>query len=285
MDLARALAERTGAELVLANDPDADRLAVMARDASGGLKLLTGNEVGVLLGHFLLTHAPKSPRPLVETTIVSSAQLRTLAEAFGAAYEETLTGFKWIANAALRHEAGGGRFVMGYEEALGYSAGPVVRDKDGVSAALLLCDLAAFEKARGRTLLDALESLSRKYGLYVSGQKSMTLPGSDGARQIREMMADLRRAPPTDFGGTPVVAARDLALPTRPDLPTADVLAWDLEGGGRVLARPSGTEPKIKFYFEAREPVAEGEPLAAADARAKARLAGWMQALMTRLGR
>jgi phosphomannomutase len=285
LDLSLALAARVGADIVVANDPDADRLALAVPRPDGTWRPLTGNEVGCLLAEDLLTHGPQEPNRLVATTVVSSSLLSRIAEAHGAAYAETLTGFKWIANAALRHEAGGGRFVMGYEEALGYSAGPVVRDKDGVSAALLLCDLAAFEKARGRTLLDALESLARRYGLYVSGQKSMTLPGADGARQIREMMADLRKNPPTDFAGTAVVEAKDLAIPTRPDLPAADVLAWSLDGGGRVLARPSGTEPKIKFYFEVREPVAEGEPLSAADTRARARLAAFTAALMTRLGR
>ncbi len=285
LDLALALAAKVGADLVVANDPDADRLAVAVPRGDGTWRPLSGNEVGCLLAEDLLTHGGQEAHRLVATTVVSSALLSRIAATHGADYAETLTGFKWIANAALRHEATGGRFVVGYEEALGYSAGPVVRDKDGVSAALLLCDLAAFEKARGRTLLDAVESLARKYGLYVSGQKSLTLPGADGARQIREMMADLRRAPPTAFADTPVVAVRDLAVPTRPDLPAADVLAWDLEGGGRVLARPSGTEPKIKFYFEAREPVAPEEALGAADARARTRLGAWMGALMTRLGR
>ncbi len=285
LDLSLALAAQVGADVVIANDPDADRLALAVPRPDGTWRPLTGNEVGCLLAEDLLTHGPQEANRLVATTVVSSALLSRIAAAHGAAYAETLTGFKWIANAALRHEAGGGRFVMGYEEALGYSAGPVVRDKDGVSAALLLCDLAAFEKARGRTLLDALESLARRYGLYVSGQKSMTLPGADGARQIREMMADLRKNPPTDFAGTAVVESRDLAIPTRPDLPAADVLAWSLDGGGRVLARPSGTEPKIKFYFEAREPVSPDESTADATGRARARLTAFTAALTTRLGR
>ena len=285
LDLSLALAVRVSADLVIANDPDADRLAVAVPRGDGTWRALTGNEVGCLLAEDLLTHGGQEAHRLVATTVVSSALLSRIAAAHGAAYAETLTGFKWIANAALRHEAGGGRFVMGYEEALGYSAGSVVRDKDGVSAALLLCDLAAFEKARGRTLLHALESLARRYGQYVSSQKSITLPGADGARQIREIMAALRRAPPVDFAGTAVLAARDLAIPTRPDLPASDVLAWELEGGGRILARPSGTEPKIKFYFEAREPVAADESTADAEGRARARLGAWMSALMIRLER
>ena len=129
MDLSTALAQKVGAELVLANDPDADRLAVMARDGAGTLKLLTGNEVGVLLGHYLLTEQ-KTVNPLVVTTIVSSAQLKAIAQAKGARYAETLTGFKWIANLAIDEAQRGVHFVVGYEEALGYSVGPVVRDKD-----------------------------------------------------------------------------------------------------------------------------------------------------------
>lgn len=285
LDLSLALAARVGADVVVANDPDADRLAVAVPRGDGTWRPLSGNEVGCLMAEDLLRYGPQVEGRLVATTVVSSALLSRIAAAHGAAYAETLTGFKWIANAALRHEAGGGRFVMGYEEALGYSVGPVVRDKDGVSAALILCDLAAWEKSRGRTLLDALESLARTYGQYVSTQKSLTLPGADGARQIREMMADLRESPPTDFAGTPVVSVRDLSQPVSADLPPADVLAWDLEGGGRVLARPSGTEPKIKFYFEAREPVADGEAIAAAEARGRTRLDTWIVALMSRLGR
>ncbi len=291
LDLSLALARKVGADVVIANDPDADRLAVAVPRPDGTWRPLSGNEVGCLLAEYLLTYGAKGPNPgsrLVATTIVSSSLLSRIAREHGVAYAETLTGFKWIANAAIRHEAGGGSFVMGYEEALGYSVGPVVRDKDGVSAALILCDLAAFEKARGRTLLDALESIARRYGLYVSGQKSITLPGADGARQILEMMVDLRAKPLTELAGTAIVRTRDLAVrtPETPaDLPTADVLAWDLEGGGRVLARPSGTEPKIKFYFEACEPVAADEALPAADARARARLTAWTQALMARLDR
>src|SRR5687768_12713628 len=175
MDLSTALAEETKAELVLANDPDADRLAAMARDAKGGLKMLTGNEVGVLLGAYLLENA-KPDKPLVITTIVSSAQLKGIAAAHGARYEECLTGFKWIANRALELEPEGYRFVFGYEEALGYTVGTVARDKDGVGSALVLADLAAWCKARGLTLFGYLEEVQRKHGLYLAKQANFTLP-------------------------------------------------------------------------------------------------------------
>ena len=161
---------------------------------------------------------------------------------------------------------------MGYEEALGYSVGPVVRDKDGLSAALVLLDLAAFEKARGRTLLDALDDLSRQFGLSATAQHSVVLPGSEGAAQIAALMARLRAHPPRQVAGVEVARARDLARPESPTLPPADVLAYDLADGGRILARPSGTEPKIKFYFEVLEPLGAGEAPAAARARADVRL-------------
>src|SRR5262249_11110117 len=148
-----ALAERVKADVVLANDPDADRLAVMARDATGRLRMLTGNETGVLLGHYLLTQGKREGQPLVITTIVSSAQLKTLAAAPGARYEEALTGFKWIANRAMALEPQGLRFLFGYEEALGYTVGTVARDKDGVGSALVVADMAAWCKSRGTTLL------------------------------------------------------------------------------------------------------------------------------------
>jgi len=267
LDLATALAQREKADVVLANDPDADRLAVMARDASGGLKLLTGNEVGVLLGHFLLTHAPKSPRPLVETTIVSSAQLRTLAEAFGAAYEETLTGFKWIANQALAREADGSvRFLFGYEEALGYTAGTLVRDKDGVGAAAVVADLAADCARKGLTLFGQLEAIQRAHGLFVATQFNATLPGESGAKTIRAVMDGFRARPPASVGAQPVRATTDYGLGAG-GLPKSNVLTYQLDGA-RITVRPSGTEPKVKVYFEVREPVAQGEPMAAARARA-----------------
>jgi phosphomannomutase len=279
MDLSTALAEKSGADLVLANDPDADRLAVMARDAAGALRLLTGNEVGVLLGHFLLTHT-QVPGPLVATTIVSSAQLKAIAEAKGARYEETLTGFKWIGNRALELIPKGLTFVMGYEEALGYTVGNVARDKDGVGAALVVADMAAWCKARGTTLLGYLEEVQREHGLYVAKQYNATLPGASGLANIRSVMDQFRARPPGRIGEIAVTARCDYDAQQRVEaggcsrltLPKSNVLAYELEGGGRVTLRPSGTEPKIKFYFELRETLTEGEPMSEARARAGRRL-------------
>jgi phosphomannomutase len=197
MDLSRALAERTRADLVLANDPDADRLAVLARGPSGEMHALTGNEVGVLLGHYLLTQGPRRERPLVMTTIVSSTQLGAMANRLGALYDETLTGFKWIANRAMERAArDGAELVFAYEEALGYTVGTLVRDKDGIGAALVMADLAGWTRARCTTVLGYLEEIQREFGVYVSKQRSFTLPGTSGAETIARVLDAFRRDPP-----------------------------------------------------------------------------------------
>ncbi len=266
LDLALSLAESVKADLVLANDPDADRLSVSV-PFEGGYRTLTGNQVGVLLADELLRAGEGADR-LVATTVVSSTLLRSLAEHYGVGYAETLTGFKWIANAALAHEAEGGRFVMGYEEALGYSIGPVVRDKDGVSAALVFCDLAAACKARGSSVMERLLEIYRRHGVYGSRQRSLVLPGEAGAARIGRIMDGLRGAPPQVVAGARVERVEDYLPGAR--LPPSNVLAFELEGGARILARPSGTEPKVKFYFEVVVPL-EGD-LAQAEASAQARI-------------
>lgn len=265
--LAMRLATAVQADVILANDPDADRLAVAVPDGRGGWRQLTGNQVGVLLADDLLRHRDTGgKRPMVATTIVSTSLLARIAAANGADYAETLTGFKWIGDRAIAHDAAGGAFVVGFEEALGYTAGSVVRDKDGVSTLLLLADLASWLKANGRTLSDALDEVYRRYGLSASRQKSLTLAGAEGKAEISRIMTRLRSRPPGSIGGSEVIAMRDLAegyargrdgTITRLDLPRSDVLAFDLADGGRVLARPSGTEPKIKFYVEASLPVGD----------------------------
>jgi len=191
MDRVLALAAQVSADVVLANDPDADRLCVAVPDGAG-YRALTGDQLGALLADYLLEVGPKDRR-MVATTIVSSQLLGFLAQHAGADYRETLTGFKWIGNAAMEYEAAlGGRFVMGYEEALGYSVGPLVRDKDGVSAAVLFAELAAWNRARGRSVLDHLDDVYRRVGLFVTEQVSLTRPGSDGLAQIRDAMTRFR---------------------------------------------------------------------------------------------
>ena len=295
LDLSFALAERVQADIIVANDPDADRLAVAVPDGRGGWRQLTGNQVGCLLADDLLTHGHDDGRSrLVATTIVSSRLLQRLAAAHGAAYAETLTGFKWVAHAALAHEAKGGRFVLGYEEALGYSAGDVARDKDGVSAVLLFCDLAASCKAQGGSVLDRLTAMYRQHGLHNSVQRSVTMPGSEGAARIKAAMASLRADPPREIGGVAVTRQVDVQTSKALDfesgaqtdvaLPKSNVLAWSLADGSQVLARPSGTEPKIKFYGEVCDPLAADESLEAGEARAAARVNALVTELVARAG-
>ncbi|HEX8436965.1 phospho-sugar mutase [Archangium sp.] len=280
MDLSLATAERVKANLVLANDPDADRLAVMVRDGAGTLRMLTGNEVGVLLGHYVLVQGTtRSTRPHVVTTIVSSTQLGDIARELGAAYDEVLTGFKWIANRALeREKSEGTRFVFGYEEALGYTVGTVCRDKDGIGAALVFADLAAWCESRGQTVLGYLEEIQRRFGLYVSAQRNFTFPGAEGAQVISRIMEGFRRSQPSRVGALGVKSVLDYKKGEK--LPPSNVLAFELEGGGRVTARPSGTEPKIKYYFELKETLGSGEPVEAARARAEARLQKLIEAFI-----
>tara|TARA_R110002096_G_scaffold239101_1_gene430739 strand:+ start:109124 stop:110827 length:1704 start_codon:yes stop_codon:yes gene_type:complete len=272
MDLVFALAKKVGADLVLANDPDADRLAV-ALPFEDGYKMLSGDQVGVLLADYLLSEGPTSDRRMVATTLVSSQLLGIMAKARGIDYKTTLTGFKWIANAAIdARRDNDARFVMGYEEALGYSIGELVRDKDGVSAVAIFCELAALAKSQGSTVGERLDALYRVHGVFQTLQKSLVLPGADGKAEIAAHMKRFRDEPPTTLGGFAVVESHDLANGGM-GLPASDVLVYFLEGNRRVIMRPSGTEPKLKCYYEVCEPVAGGEPVAAARERAQASVA------------
>ncbi|HTQ41131.1 MAG TPA: phospho-sugar mutase [Polyangiaceae bacterium] len=279
MDLSFALAKKTGAHLVLANDPDADRLAVAVPEGEGWLQL-TGNQVGVLLGHYLLTEkAAAGPRAVI-ASIVSSPLLGRIAATLGVRYEETLTGFKWIANRAMELEREGFEFVFGYEEALGYCVGSAVRDKDGISAAVLAAEVTAVLRARGRSLQQELEAIARRWGVFTSTQVNVTHKGAAGLATIRQMMERLRASPPARIASDDVLAVSDYETRVREDLktgattpltlPRSNVLTFELASGSRVIARPSGTEPKAKFYFDVREEVAPGEPVSATLGRAQA---------------
>jgi len=281
MDLVLALAKKVHADLVLANDPDADRLSVAVR-SGGEFVQLTGNDVGCLLGHYLLDQGPAGDARLVVNTIVSSPMLGSIAKAHAARFEQTLTGFKWIANTAMRLEAeAGARFVYGYEEALGYTIGRHVRDKDGIGTAVVIADLAAWCQSQGRTLLDELEIAWRRYGMYLSGQVSTVLPGNEGAAEIAAIMNGVRAEPPKALGAHAVTSFSDLSTGkkqssdgtvTALDLPQGNVLAMEIDGGHRVMLRPSGTEPKIKFYFDVRVDMGDSETAEAARGRGTALL-------------
>jgi phosphomannomutase len=256
LDLALADALRLGADLVVASDPDGDRLAVATRRPGEGLAgwvVLTGDQVGALIGASLLDRTAGDADPgnrLVASTIVSSTLLSKIAAAAGARYAETLTGFKWIVRAG--DGVPGARFIFGYEEALGYAVGDVVRDKDGIGAALAILRLAAEAKIAGRSVLDCYDELETAHGVHLTSQ--VTLRTADQAQVMRRLRAD----PPAEFGGAPVTALTDLGAGPRDageegSVPAADVLIFRL-AGARVVLRPSGTEPKIKCYIEITEP-------------------------------
>ncbi len=258
IDRAIALAEATDADLVVANDPDADRCAV-AVPGPEGWRMLRGDEVGALLADHLLRAGREG---VYATSIVSSSLLGTMARAAGQRYAETLTGFKWIGRLP--------DLVFGYEEALGYCVDPVhVADKDGVSAALLLCEIAAEAKAAGRSLLDLLDDIAVTHGLHATDQLSVRVTDLS---LIAAAMERLRTAPPATLGGAEVTSADDLTQGSA-DLPPTDGLRYRTADGSRVVVRPSGTEPKLKCYLEVVVPVADGD-VAAARARAAERLAG-----------
>ncbi len=276
MDLVLALARRESADLVLANDPDADRLAV-AVPSGEGFAQLSGNDVGVLLGHYLLTEGGPREGALVATTIVSSPLLARIAANLGVRCVETLTGFKWIVHRAMELERTEGlRFVFGYEEALGYCPGSLVRDKDGISAACVVADFCAWAKARGETLPQRLEAIQREHGLYASAQRSVTLKGAEGSAAIAGIMEKYRRETPAAIDGRRVTLATDFAKGT----PPSNALRFDLEDGSRVMLRPSGTEPKIKYYFDQRGEVGAGEDFAVAKRRTDDRLRALVEAFL-----
>lgn len=262
MDAALELAEQTGPDLVVANDPDADRCAV-AVPGPGGWRMLRGDEVGALLGSYVLERgvAPDSPDAVFANSIVSSRLLAAMCRAAGVRHEETLTGFKWIGRVpGLRY---------GYEEALGYCVDPGhVRDKDGVSAALLVAELAATLKQQGRTLVDRLDDLARAHGVHATDSFSVRV---EDLSLIGRIMERLRTQPPTTVAGVEVARADDLA---RGDggLPPTEGLRYHLADDSRIIVRPSGTEPKLKVYLEVVEPVT-GDDLRGARERAADRLA------------
>ncbi len=255
LDLAIALARRSGADLVIANDPDGDRLAVAVPDtaAPGGWRTLTGDQVGALLGAYLLDRFPAPDGPgaddrLLVSTVVSSTMLSRIAAAAGAQYAQTLTGFKWIVRGGESRP--GSRFVLGYEEALGYAVTDLVRDKDGIGAALAVLGLATRARSGGESLLECYDALEAAHGVHLTAQLTVTTSSP------ADVTARLRAAAPTFLGREAVASVTDLTGGTR-DLPSADVLIYRL-AGARVVIRPSGTEPKIKAYLEVTEPVSGG---------------------------
>ncbi|MCR9386853.1 phospho-sugar mutase [Vibrio metoecus] len=271
MDMVMALAKKVGAQLACANDPDADRFAVAARKADGEYQMLTGDQVGSLFGHYLLSQTD-AHRQLVGNTIVSSSLLSKIAAAHGARYYQTLTGFKWLTNVAMQEQTEQHQFLFAYEEALGYTIGSTVWDKDGLSALVAFAQLAAELNAQGKTVWDQLEALYRQHGLHVNAQRSIAL-----APNSPPVGDKLRATPPADIAGRKVLIVEDFKLARRTfadgkteaiTLPASDVLIYHLDGGARVIVRPSGTEPKLKCYYEVVTPFTAGEDFASAQERA-----------------
>ena len=293
MDAVTALAKEVSADLIAANDPDADRLAI-AVPHQGGYRPLSGNEIGCLLGHYLLEVGPQTAHRTVISTVVSSPMLGAIAEAHGAHWEPTLTGFKWIANRGLQLQAERNlNFVFGYEEALGYTVGTLVRDKDGIGALVVFADLLAWCRSRGVSILDELETCWRRYGMYLSRPLSVVLPGAEGALQIDSIMERVRSEPPWKLGNHPVQCVDDLLSGERRradgstsalSYPPSNVLILDLGKSGRVMLRPSGTEPKIKYYFDACIDPSEYPDFATARAAGESRIDGWSAALDAVIG-
>lgn len=253
LDLAIAQAVEVGADLVLANDPDGDRLAVaVPRKGEGietgsvGYERLTGDEIGVLLGDYVMS---RSARPgCVATTVVSSTLLDKVAGAQGFECHRTLTGFKWLA----RSGSDGVPLCFAYEEALGYSVAPTIRDKDGISAALSFADMAAVASARGRSVDDLLSDVYGQHGFHLTSQVALRFEGDDPMAEMNELMSRLRDNPPASLAGVPVTEVEDFGVGD-PNRPVADLVILHL-ANGRLAIRPSGTEPKLKSYIEVINP-------------------------------
>jgi len=256
--------EKVGADVLIATDPDADRLGVAVRNHNGEFQVLTGNQTGALMLDYLLSQKKENgilpENGVVLKTIVTSEIGRTIAKAYGLDTVDTLTGFKFIGEKIRQYEESGQyEFQFGYEESYGYLIRPFCRDKDAVQSVLFACEVAAYYKSQGKTLYDGLLEVFEKYGFFREDLVSLTLKGKDGAEQIQEMMATFRENPPKEVAGLTVVAVEDYKasiITSLQDghkeeihLPKSNVLKYQLEDGSWFCLRPSGTEPKIKFYF------------------------------------
>ena len=249
------LAEKSGADLMLATDPDADRVGIAIKCPDGTYELVSGNEVGVLLLDYICAGRiengtmPKSP--VAVKSIVSTPLADAVAANYGVELRSVLTGFKWIGDQIAGLEAAGevDRFIFGFEESYGYLAGPYVRDKDAIIGSMLICEMAAYYRSIGSSIKERLEEIYAKYGRYLNKVDSFEFPGLSGMDKMTGIMDDLRQNPPKEIAGYKVVKVTDYKKPEETGLPAANVLIYALEGGATVVVRPSGTEPKIKTYF------------------------------------
>ena len=265
-DCALKLAETVSADLLLATDPDCDRVGIAVKQ-NGNYELLTGNDVGAIMLYYILSrkkaNGTLSKNPIAVKTIVTSELCQKICDDFGCRLINVLTGFKYIGEQISILESKGEteRFILGYEESYGYLAGDHCRDKDAVVASMIICEMAAFYKKQGQTLIDVLNEIYDKYGYYYCAQKSFTCEGQSGMARIKGIMDDLRANPPKTFNGSKVVRVNDYKLSvsynfnsneqTKIYLPSSNVLSYFLEDGCSFIVRPSGTEPKIKLYIGA----------------------------------
>ncbi len=266
LNLALQLAEKENADMLFGTDPDADRVGIAVRNDENELILLNGNQTGSLLVHYQISQRKQrnllKGNEYVAKTIVTTDLIEDIAKSFNIPWYDTLTGFKYIAG-VMREKEGKEFFIGGGEESYGYLVGEFVRDKDAVLSSVLIAEMAAYAYANGTSLYGTLMDIYAQYGLYHEELVSITIKGMDGVEKIKSMMAELRAKPPVSLGGSEVVEVRDIATAKRKnlktgeetemDLPTSNVLQFILADGSKISARPSGTEPKIKFYFSIKE--------------------------------
>ena len=249
------LAKKTEADLMLATDPDADRVGIAMKCPDGSYELVSGNEMGVLLLDYIcagrIEKGTMPKNPVAVKSIVSTPLADAVAKNYGVELRSVLTGFKWIGDQIAQLEAAGevDRFIFGFEESYGYLAGPYVRDKDAIIGSMLICEMAAYYRSIGSSIKQRLEEIYEKYGRYLNKVDSFEFPGLSGMDKMAGIMDGLRQNPPAKLGDYAVVKVTDYKKPGETGLPAANVLVYKLEGGAEVIVRPSGTEPKIKTYF------------------------------------
>ena len=289
LELALKKADEVEADLILATDPDADRVGIAVRNTEGKMQLLNGNQTGSLLFHYMLSQWQSNKKlngnQFVVKTVVTTDLISAIATDYNVECMDVLTGFKYIAEAILKNE-GKKEFVVGGEESYGYLIGDFVRDKDSVSACCLIAEMAAFYFANGKvnhkTLTDALHDIYKSYGFYKEDLLSLTKKGKAGVEEIQQMMADFRKNPPKILGGQPVVMMKDYAVSKSYDLinhcntiielPTSNVLQFFTADNSKITVRPSGTEPKIKFYFSVVEHIKKRSDIASEEAKLNAKI-------------
>mgnify|MGYP000765160609 CR=1 FL=1 len=278
--LAIELADKVGADFILGTDPDSDRVGIMVRGADGKFIAVTGNQTGVLLLDYLIGAMKRSGKmpanPVALKTIVTTEMARKVAESNGVKCFDTFTGFKFLAEKIKQFEQDGSHeYIFAFEESYGYLCGDYARDKDAVTASMLIAEMAAYYRTQGKTLYDAMLGLYEKYGYYKDTVKSIGLKGIEGLAKIQEIMENFRKNPPKALGGYEVTSVRDYKKNTITEvatgevketgLPESNVLYYDMNDGAWLCIRPSGTEPKIKFYYGVK-----GTSLDDAEAKSKA---------------